>query len=260
MSLALYTQVRGTGPDLVLLHGWGLNSGVWEPISHSLTDFFRVTMIDLPGFGRNCDAMPEVYDLATIAAMVSEYVPVHSHLLGWSLGGLVAQKIAIEQPSLLSSLMVLASTPKFAKEQNWPGIKAPVLNAFEQQLERDFTKTLERFMAIQAMGSSTAKHDIKQIKTHIQHYPIPALAALRAGLNILSVSDLRHQLSTIKAPTLRMYGRLDSLVPLAALEAVAQLHPNSESYVFAHASHAPFISHPDEFVERVTAFVHSLTN
>lgn len=249
MTTTLFTESRGQGPDLVLLHGWGLNSGVWEPISHYLEQHFRITLIDLPGFGRNATCLPESYTLETIASMVLDAIPDKCSLLGWSLGGLVAQHLAIYHSECIEKLVLVASTPKFAEAEAWPGIRDVVLQTFERQLEQDFSKTLDRFMAIQAMGSESARDDIKQIKTHIQRFPIPDNRALQAGLAILADTDLRQQVKFIKCPVFCLYGRLDSLVPHKAIEHISSLHSNARQHVFAHASHAPFISHPELFLQ-----------
>ncbi|WJG09328.1 pimeloyl-ACP methyl ester esterase BioH [Aliiglaciecola sp. LCG003] len=251
MTATLYSESRGQGPNLVLLHGWGLNSGVWEPISHLLERHFRVTFIDLPGFGRNANILPQQYDLPSITSMVASCLPDKCSLLGWSLGGLVAQQIAIQQSERIDKLVLLACSAKFSQDADWPGIKPEVLAAFERQLEQDFSKTLDRFMAIQAMGSETARADIKQIQAHIQHFPIPDDMALQAGLKLLNETDLRQQIGQINCPTYRLYGRLDSLVPVRVVPLIAALQANCTSHIFAHASHAPFISHPEEFFQQI---------
>ncbi len=249
MQSDLFTETRGQGPNLVLLHGWGLNSGVWEPISHLLETHFRVTFIDLPGFGRNANVLPEHYDLASVTSMVKACLPDKCSLLGWSMGGLIAQQIAIDNQHKIDKLILLATSPKFTLTTDWFGIKSEVLSVFEQQLERDYSKTLDRFMAIQALGSDTARDDIKTIKSHIKQYPIPDDMALRAGLKLLASTDLRSKLDKITTETHRLYGRLDSLVPVKAIAKIAKVQPKSRYHIFAHASHAPFISHPAEFID-----------
>lgn len=243
----MFVQTRGSGKSLVLLHGWGLNSGVWEPISHTLCDHFRVTFIDLPGFGRNRDFMPEDYTLEQVSELVSGHIPENSIVMGWSMGGLVAQFLAVQRHPNVSELVMLASTPRFLEGEDWPGIKLPVLKVFEEQLEKDFGKTLDRFLAIQALGSDSARADIKLIREHVQAYPIPHDDALRGGLKLLSNVDLRDQVSNINIPVHRLFGKLDSLVPYRAISQIDAHFTEGEVVVFPKASHAPFISHPDEF-------------
>lgn len=254
MTSQLFSQSRGRGPALVLLHGWGLNSGVWEPLLQHLAADFRVTCIDLPGFGRNADVHLADYSVSALAQMLEPCLPDNAIVLGWSMGGLVAQQLALRYPHKFAKLVVVASSPCFQQQQDWPGIQPQVLRMFEQQLERDFGKTLERFLAIQALGSVTAKKDIKLIRQCIEQYPQPHPNALRGGLSLLSTVDQRQQLATIKLPTLRIYGRLDSLVPQQAVAKIAQLQPHCHSEVIAHASHAPFISHAEEFAHLLRDF------
>ena len=255
MADSLFSLHRGLGKDLVLLHGWGLNSGVWEPISATLQQEFKVTLIDLPGFGRNADNTPSPYTLEAITEQIANAIPDDSIVLGWSLGGLVAQLLACKYPTKVSHLITVASTPKFSQKDAWPGIQSKVLQAFETQLERDFSKTLDRFLAIQAMGSPSARQDIKSIKGFIEQYPIPSELALQSGLTILSDADLREDIATIEQPTLRMYGKLDSLVPKAAVSLISSQQPDADSHIFDHASHAPFISHPKDFLAVLLAWL-----
>ncbi|WP_083595341.1 pimeloyl-ACP methyl ester esterase BioH [Alteromonas sp. RW2A1] len=251
-------DVSNTGIDIVLLHGWGMNSGAFSSFIPYLQDSFRVTTIDLPGFGENVAALPSPYTVDALAKLCAAQLPKDCVLIGWSLGGLVAQKIAINAPEKLSGLITIASTPRFSAGHCWPGIAEDLLNMFEAQLEKDYKKTLERFLAIQAMGSATAKNDIKTIRQQITDYPDPAEEALKRGLSILANEDLRAQIGRIMTPTLRLYGRLDSLVPTAGIDRVCELHPQADTVVMPHASHAPFISHPQQTADIIYRFSTSL--
>ena len=252
MKSHLITKTTGQGKNIALLHGWGVNSGVWQTVSKQLEERYRVTYIDLPGFGLNAGHMPKNYNLESIAKMVSECLPNKTNLIGWSLGGLVAQKIALEKMADIEKLILLATSPKFQKRLQWPGIEPKVLTIFEQQLSIDYSKTLDRFLAIQAMGSASAKLDIKQIKQSIAQYPTPNIQALKAGLQILEDTDLRSQLSQLAIPSHWMLGKLDSLVPFRIQQRLELILPNATYSVFSKASHAPFVSHPKEFLSELT--------
>lgn len=251
MKTPLIKRTVGQGKDIVLLHGWGVNSGVWQGISEPLQAHFRVTYIDLPGFGKNSQRQPENYDLANVADLISECLPPTCILAGWSLGGLVAQKIALTKPEGIEQLVLVASSPKFAAAPDWPGIDAKTLTFFQQQLAQDFSKTLDRFLAIQAMGSATAKADIKQIKQCIEQLPSPSLTALKAGLAILAETDHRTQLASLKVRTHWMFGRLDTLVPLSLAKRLPSLQASANTNILNNASHAPFISDPQTFINEL---------
>lgn len=248
------TEHHSTKPNLVLLHGWGLNSGAWHSVVEPLSEWFTVHTIDLPGFGVNAEHIPEPYDLSALCAWITPCIPEQSIVLGWSMGGLVAQQVAIQSPRKVAALITVASTPCFAEKSDWHGIKPTVLTAFEKQLEVDFSKTLARFLAIQAMGSPSAKSDIKHIQKDIKQYPAPSDIALMDGLSLLSTVDLRSQIAQINAPTLRIYGRLDSLVPVDGIEKIAAMQPSALSVLIAHAAHAPFVSHPEEWLNAIIEF------
>lgn len=66
-------------------------------------------------------------------------------------------------------------------------------------------------------------------------------------MKLLERADLREQLVDINQPFLRLYGSADRLVPKSAIEFISPLSPNSEQHIFSHASHAPFISHLNDF-------------
>ena len=226
-----------------------MNRAVWQPTFEQLSQQTNRPLIalDLPGYGNSINQLPNNYNLAEISQQVATHITQPGSIVGWSLGGLVAQQIAINQPDLVGQLILVGSTPFFAAADEWPGIQDKVLHNFQQQLKLDYKKTLERFLAIQAMGSTDAKQDIKTLKSLLLTCDEPNADALAAGLVILQTADLREQINQISAPTYRLYGKLDSLVPKAVISQIEALQPTSTSYVFDKASHAPFISHADEF-------------
>ncbi|WP_088331148.1 pimeloyl-ACP methyl ester esterase BioH [Lacimicrobium sp. SS2-24] len=253
--MSLIAEQYGHGPSLVFLHGWGLNSGVWQRLATRLAKAYRVTLIDLPGFGVNHDRFPPHYDLDELTDMVAGVCPDDAAIVGWSLGGLVAQKLALSYPQRAGRLICVASSPRFVAEADWPGIAPNVLEAFASQLHSDIDATIARFLAIQAMGSRGAKSDIQAIKLLMGERPAPAAQALSGGLRLLQRTDLRQSVANIACPTLRLYGRNDSLVPVAVMEKVERLQPSSISMLFPGASHAPFISHEEEFARALTDYL-----
>ncbi len=245
----------GQGPDLVLLHGWGMNGAVWHGIVPALASRYRVHLVDLPGFGNSPLAEGVGYNLPWLAEQVAAILPEQCHLLGWSLGGLVASQLALNHPERLHSLITVASSPCFMARDEWPGIAPKVLTGFNQMLAGDFKQTIERFLAIQAMGSEHARDDIRQLRHWLAERPAPQFAALEAGLGLLADIDLRDDLTSLALPWLRIYGRLDSLVPKASIPLLDERYPASRSVVLEKASHAPFISHPQQFIEIIEHFV-----
>jgi pimeloyl-[acyl-carrier protein] methyl ester esterase len=239
-------DVQNDKPVLVLLHGWGLNHAVWQQMRPQLSEHFQVLTPDLPGFGM-AESYPQPYELVDVAALVAAQIPADSLVLGWSLGGMVATQIALDYPQKVKALALVASSPYFVASENWPGMAPVVLRQFAQALAKDVAQTIDRFLAIQALGSDTARHEIKLLKQALLSLPLPQPEALAGGLTLLAQQDLRPRLSALRMPVVGCFGRLDSLVPVAMLEPLQLLLPHAKLTVIAKASHAPFISHPLEF-------------
>lgn len=235
----------------MLLHGWGLNAEVWHCISEELASHFTLHLVDLPGFGRSRGF--GVISLDEMARQVLDAAPQNAIWLGWSLGGLVASQIALSQPERVKALVTVASSPCFSAQETWPGIKPDVLASFQQQLSEDFQRTVERFLALQTMGTETARQDARTLKQTVLSLPMPEVEVLNGGLEILKTVDLREPLAALAMPHLRIYGYLDGLVPRKVVPLLDALWPESESQVIAKAAHAPFISHPAEFCSALIA-------
>lgn len=88
-----------------------------------------------------------------------------------------------------------------------------MLAGFQQQLSDDFQRTVERFLALQTMGTETARQDARALKKTVLALPMPEVDVLNGGLEILKTVDLRQPLQNVSMPFLRLYGYLDGLVP-----------------------------------------------
>lgn len=240
-------NTENTKPTVVLIHGWGLNHAIWQPVADALATDYQVLALDLPGYGL-ATSIPEPYSLEAITEQLAALIPAHSFVLGWSLGGLVATMLALRHPAKVRSLALVASSPCFLQQPDWPGMNAQVMQQFAGSLSANLALTVERFLAIQAMGSDTARQDIKQLKQAVLSLPLPQAQVLAAGLEILATTDLRPELARLSVPLFGCFGRLDSLVPVAMLTKLAEFAPQAQISVLAKASHAPFISHQTEFL------------
>ncbi len=234
----IWWQTKGQGNvHLVLLHGWGLNAEVWRCIDEELSSHFTLHLVDLPGFGRSrgfgalsLADMAEfgALSLADMAEVVLRQAPDKAICLVWSLGGLVASQIALTHPERVLALVTVASSPCFSARDEWPGIKPDVLSGFQQQLSDDFQRTVERFLALQTMGTETARQDARALKKTVLALPMPEVDVLNGGLEILITVDLRQPLQNVSMPFLRLYGYLDGLVPRKVVPILDKLLPHSE--------------------------------
>jgi len=234
----LHTDIQGDGPELVLLHGWGMHSGVWGEWLRQLQRCFRVTAVDLPGHGNS--AYQRQQELRDWAAAVLDVAPKRAWWAGWSLGGLIALEAAGQEPGRFAGLLLLASTPRFVQGDDWaPAVPAEVLGQFAGQLEVDTARTLSRFLSLQVRGSEGASEALRQLRADLNSRPAADPTALGTGLRFLQGCDLRHILHQLHMPLLWVLGERDTLIPAQ----VADQFPDVASTVIPGAGHAPFLSH-----------------
>ena len=254
--MSLHYQQTGNGPALILLHGWGLNHHVWSGFTQRFSETHRVMAIDLPGHGNSDMPAHNHYQLDSIADAVAATMDQPGIVLGWSLGGLIALQLAVRHPALVERLILVASSPRFARSDDWPcGMNPNTLADFAGQLAQDYHATVQRFLALQAMGSTHAREEIRFLREALVQAREPNPAALLGGLQLLQYSDLRPQLADIHCPTLIINGERDRLVSPQTGKTLSQAIPRARHVVVKGAGHAPFLSHTDTFVELVEHFI-----
>lgn len=243
----LHVEILGKGPDLVMLHGWAMHSGIWGSVRDQLAMHYRLHLVDLPGHGRS--PAWKSYSLETIAACVAEILPAESIVCGWSLGGQVAMKLALDEPRQVSKLVLVATTPCFVKRDDWQwGMDEPTLQLFMENLQRHYTQTLNRFFALQVNGSRDSVNVLAQLRNLLFQDKQPEREALRAGLQILLTTDLRLQLTNISQPVSLVHGENDVITQVGAARWMHQRLQHSKFISFPRCGHAPFLSYPNQFI------------
>lgn len=248
-------DVAGSGPDLVVLHGWALHCGLFDGIADALSQRFRVHFIDLPGHGHNRDIelSPDIDD---VARRVLEAAPENAAWLGWSLGGAVALAAAMLEPDRIGKLVTVTSTPKFVAGDNWPhAVQEDTVNRMAADLRNDFHGTVRNFLSLQVLGGEQSHAVLRELRDKAYAHGEPNPSSLVNGLQILRDTDLRARLGNVRAPLLAIMGARDRLAPPGAGEALADLVPDGRCVTIARAAHAPFISHREEFLEQVNEFL-----
>jgi pimeloyl-[acyl-carrier protein] methyl ester esterase len=244
----------GSGPPLVLLHGWAMHSGLFTPLLSHLTPRFRVHRVDLPGHGGSASVAPYALDtiIAAVAAAVARATGAGAApltLLGWSLGGAVALRWALADPARVGRLILTGTTPCFVTRPDWPhAMAAATLRRFGDELAVSYRLTLQRFVALQVHGSEHARAVHAQLRGELFARGEPSAATLRAALDLLASTDLRGEVGAIRQNTLVIAGACDTLTPPAAGEWLARALPRGAFRLIPGAAHAAFLSHPEAFV------------
>lgn len=280
--MSLHVETLGTGAPLLLIHGWGMHSGMWGQVAEQLAQTHTVHCVDLPGHGHSNLPSPvygrgvggegfgqEALSLTLsrkqereqtlldniVAQFATQFVEPIT-VVGWSLGGQVALRWAQLHPAQVNKLVLVATTPCFVQQENWScAMAADTLQEFASALIQNHAQTLKRFLALQLRGSENERELLLDLRARLFAHGEPDVAALKGGLDILRDTDMRSQLAQITQRTLIIAGERDTLTPYAASEFVAQAMPNASLQVIEGAAHAPFLSHPHVFMQHIKSFL-----
>lgn len=252
--MSVHVERVGKGPPLALLHGWGLNSRVWGTCTDALASKHELLLVDLPGAGKS--AMLPATTLDTLAAAVDRAIPHEAHVLGWSLGGLVALQLALDRPTRSGKWALVCTSPCFVTRAGWPhGIAPKHLSAFGEQLRHDYAATLLDFLVLNLLGAKHARETVRQLRDNVLMHGKPELTALDAKLAVIKRTDLRQRVSEIARDVLVIAGDRDRLAPAGASQWLARHLPRAELTVLERCAHVPFLTHADAFARRVLAFL-----
>lgn len=257
--MSLHIESCGTGPDLVLLHGWAMHGGIWGEAAKRLARYFRLHFVDLPGHGYS--PLCEGDTLERVVEMVAGILPESCIVCGWSLGGQVAIELALREPARVRKLALISTTPCFVKREDWQwGTEAAALQLFMVNLKKNYQVTMSRFLTLQIWGGDSDSHNnnaavLARLRDNFFKRGIPDEAALQAGLQILLASDLRGKSGNISQPVLLLHGENDVITPPDAARWMHRQLPRSRLTVVPHCGHAPFLSHPREFISAMTGLL-----
>ena len=263
---SLAYRSEGSGEPVFFVHGWGLNSSVWDKQLKSLSDEFQTIAVDLPGHGRT---EPKANKLTVEAAaaclrdLVNELRFKKVHLVGWSLGTHVVCRAALMLGfDTVRSITIVDGTPCFVKhndEDSWaqPETKTKwVLRG----LENNFVETLTEFITTSCYTKKEVKPNIEQMMKSLffnEHFPPDKKSAIEL-LSDFAESDIRPLLSDLKLPCLICHGERDSILPVEITKIWETFLPDTRTVIIENAGHAPFLTQPDLFNESLRNFLHSL--
>jgi pimeloyl-[acyl-carrier protein] methyl ester esterase len=244
----------GHGQDLVLIHGWGMHSGIWEPIIEKFSKKYTLHLVDIPGMGQSHIIDP--YDLTHLAEAISQNLPSSFDILGWSLGGLIALKMSLMYPKKIHRMVLVGGTPCFINQTDWScGVDIRDFNDFANKLFKDYKATMMNFYTLQLMHSKDSKLLIKKLKEMNEAADPPEVKSLQLGLDILLNNDLRDDINKINHQTLLIAGDMDRLTPKSASMWLEEHLKEARLKVIQGASHIPFLSHPDDFFDHLDKFL-----
>jgi malonyl-CoA O-methyltransferase len=250
---------------LVLVHGWGCDSRIWDSLIPSLSKHFHVMTIDLPGFGQSPDIAGfdsrQAVSLNSYLDALLAVLPARSTLVGWSLGGMLATQLAGRNPERFNGLITLASNASFVQKDDWPwAMNKQTFDGFYQLFQQQPALCLKRFYGLQCQGDRDERSLLKALKGAVGDsfencVSVDPHTSWLRGLQLLAHIDNRQVIASLEIPGLHLYGGEDHLVPAASAGPLRELNPLQQSCILEQQAHIPQLSCPDELLKRLLGFL-----
>ena len=231
-----------------MIHGWGFDSGVFTSLIEIMENRFRIQAIDLPGYGDQ--SLVGKSSLSGLAKFVMDQVSEPATYLGWSMGGLIALELTKNHPEKVKSLILMTSTPCFAKKENWPqAMDRSILENFVSAYNKEPELTLDKFSYLASEGNKNPRNWIRELKKLSRSKVDPL--ALEQGLQVLLNTDLRENFKDLEIPTLMIFGEKDSLVPVGVEKEIRLLSEKIKTKIISGSGHTPFLTESELVAETI---------
>ncbi|MEU1980868.1 alpha/beta fold hydrolase [Nocardia sp. NPDC019395] len=238
-------------PTVVLLHGVGLDHTIWEPVAALLTDRFSVRTPDLPGHGARPPAVDGV-SLADLAREIAEEIPPGAHVVGFSLGALIAQHLAVHHREHIATLTSVSSVCR-RTEQERQAVLARLARA-----ESDFPASVESSIDRWFTGTDIAAEWVSRTRK------ILLANNVRSFLNCYRVfatgdAEIGPHLESITVPALAVTGADDPGSTPEMTNRLAAALPGCRAVVIPATRHMLPLERPRELAEGITTFIGEAT-
>ena len=250
----LFYEIHGEGEPLLMLQGWGMDITGWQYILEPLSQVFQVILLDNRGAGRS-EVTPGEYTtrlLADDAAALLDHLKIRkAHVLGWSMGGMIAQELALAYPRKVNRLILSASSAKVTAKSSfiaWSCIEATnrgeLQTSVNWQLSFGFSKAV---FADEAM--------LFEIKESALNPPYPVtVEGLVNQFAAVASHNRRRQLRRIKSPTLVLGAAEDGIIDVDQVKALALEIDDSQLRILPGA-HMFHVEYSDLFAQTVIEFL-----
>ncbi|RBW68318.1 alpha/beta fold hydrolase [Bacillus taeanensis] len=236
---------------LIMFPGWGMEKGVFQPLSEHLSKRFQLSFVDW----RNISECSEITARArTIVQSIDEPV----FLLGWSLGAIAALDAASIYPKNVKGLILIGATSRFTSDKNYlSGWHPRIVERMKKQLENAKEKTLvafyESMFSISEKEAGFYDQFIKHVKNQCQG---DHTLSLQIGLDYLIEKDVRKLLQQMNVPSLLIHGKEDTICPVkASIFMKEELNEQVSLSILEKTGHIPFFTKTDQCRELITTFI-----
>jgi 3-oxoadipate enol-lactonase len=252
-GVRLAYDVEGAGEPLLLIQGLGYGRKGWGPARELLASHFRVVSFDSRGFGGS-DAPPGPYTTAQLAGdalAVLDAVEVDTvHVLGLSLGGMVAQELVLARPERVRTLVLCSTTPGGTASFPMPEQTVALMGRAPQL---DPSQTLRTFV-VNALSPDPPEELVREIVAHrTANPPDPAGWWALAGAG--ATHDAIARLGEIRVPTLVVHGTADNVVDVRNARLLADAIDDAKLELFEGVGHLLPWERPEDFAALVEEFL-----
>jgi 3-oxoadipate enol-lactonase len=244
-------EERGSGKPLLLIQGLGYARWSWEPVVPALAERYRVLFFDNRGIGES-DKPPGPYSARAMAddalQVLDEAGVERAHVLGASLGGMIAQELAAAAPERVDRLVLCCTTPGGAATVPMPEVTVRLFaEAGSLPPEVSLRRFVENALAPGAPAALVEELYRRRLSSPPDPVGWPAQAA--AGLGFAGVDG------AIAAPTLLVTGTEDNVVDPRNTDVLAERIPGARVEAIRGTGHLFFWEQPEAFVRIVTEFL-----
>lgn len=254
-DVRLAYEERGDGPPLLLVHGLGYSRLGWGPTVDRLAERFRLILLDNRGMGES-DKPPGPYtvaELAADAAAVLEQAAGRAHVLGTSLGGMIAQELALSRPDLVDRLVLVCTTPGGPGAYPMPRV---TVRLFGEVPTLEPTAALRRMVENSLADSVVESRPelVEEIYAYRLAHP-PDVPAWQAQAAAGAAFDSLERLDSIAAPTLVLHGTADDVLDWRNSGLIAGRIPDARLELLEGGGHLFLWEEPDRFARVVGDFL-----
>lgn len=245
----LHVTDGGTGHAVLFLHGMGCDGTDWQPQLDTFADRYRCITVDHRGHGRSDREVGDGYSIAgfaTDALGVLDHLGVErAHVVGLSMGGMIAQQLAITEPDRVCTLSLLDT---FAR----PGAVGGGMEAMADQVEAGGVDAIAGGFQAMVFASATVNGKPELLERFDEQFRRNTPACLAWAMRAIGGIDVYDRLGSVTAPTVVVCGAEDNLTPLPMAEELAAAIAGAVLEIVPDAGHFSNIENPD-VVNRILA-------
>lgn len=255
-NIDCYYEIHGKGSPIVLIAGLASDSQSWRPVLGGLAKNFKAIIFDNRGIGRT-EYPEESFQISTLAhdtvCLLDSLGIEKAGIIGHSMGGYIAQEIAIEYPERVDKL-ILASSCAVTSEKNKIRF-AGLLKILEDRGEYELF-IREFFNLIFTPGYLSNKENLESAVRSAVNYPFPVTAlGFKLQLEALRSFNSLDRLQKIRSEALLISGKEDIVVTMEEAQLLAEKIPFSKALCLDHAAHSFQAEQPGLFIGAVEKFL-----